>query len=161
MRKIIIIAVSVLCLCFSVVSCYPELSVQQYDKLKEDISLLNEQTETLKTELEEVTAALNTIKEKNSEVRQYLDFMVQLISTQSSEGLLAGEFDVIALANAKDALVTAAGILQDSDISYYVSLIDAEKEAETVGAYYKAIEYCLKNIRQKLAVNGTNGNTQP
>jgi prefoldin subunit 5 len=128
--------------------------------LKEDISVLNEQTETLKAELEQVTAELQSIKSKNADVRQYLDFLFKLIGTQSSESLLAGEFDVPALVNAKETLVTAAESLHDSDISYYVSLIDAEKEAETVGAYYKAIEYCLKNIRQKLAVNGTVRNAQ-
>jgi len=133
--------------------------VQQYDKLKEDLEVLNTQTTTLTGELAQVKAELQTFKDKNTEIRSYVNFMVQLISTQNSESLLSGEFDVAALADAKDELTDSAVILGDTNISYYVSLIDATKEAETAGAYYKAIEYCIKNIKQKLGTNGTSSNT--
>ena len=99
------------------------------------------------TELEE-------IKTKNTEVRAYIDFLVQLVSTQNSESLLEGEFDTNALIESKDKLLESAEKLKDSDIEYYLSLISPENEAETVGVYYKAIERCLKEIKQELAVNG-------
>jgi hypothetical protein len=102
---------------------------------------------SLSTELEE-------IKTKNTEVRAYIDFLVQLVSTQNSESLLEGEFDTNALVDSKERLLESAEKLKDSDIEYYLSLISPENEAETVGVYYKAIERCLKEIKQELAVNG-------
>jgi len=149
--KIIVIVLVALCLSLS--SCYPELSVQQYDKLKEDLAELDEQHTELETELELVKTELKEIKTRNQEIRAYIDFMVQLVSTQSSESLLKGEFDTGALIEAKEQLLTAAEILEDVDISYYLSLIDPENEDETVGVYYKVIEYCLKNIKQKLTLS--------
>jgi len=156
MRKIAVIVLSALCLCFTSISCYPELSVQQYDKLKEDLAALNQQSDALESELARVNTELATIKERNTRVRAYVGFLVQLISTQNSESLLAGEFDVNALVTAKSELMTSAEALNDPDIVYFLSIVNAEKEAETVGAYYKAIEYCIKNIKQQLNTNGTN-----
>ena len=95
---------------------------------------------------------LEEIKAKNTEVRSYIDFLVKLVSTQNTESLLEGEFDTNALVESKETLLESAEKLQDSDIEYYLSLINPENEAETVGVYYKAIEICLKEIKQELAV---------
>ena len=139
-------------LCFFVSSCYPELSVQQYDKLKEDLEKLDEKRTELEQEVDSLSLELDEIKEKNTEVRTYIDFLVQLVSTQNSESLLKGEFDVEALVQEKDKLLESAVKLKDSEIEYYISLISPENEAQTVGVYYKAIERCLKEIKQELEV---------
>ena len=151
-RKIITIVIAALCLSIGLSACHPELSVQQYDQLKEDIVKLDEERTALREEIDTLTEQLDTVKEKNAVVRKYVNFIVQLIATQNSESLLKGEFDVAALTAAKDALLEAANKLEDQDIHYYMTLIDEENEAETVGAYYKAIEYCIKNIKQELGV---------
>jgi hypothetical protein len=33
---------------------------------------------------------------------------------------------------------------------YYLELIKPDSESEAVAAYYKAIEYCMKKIKQNL-----------
>ena len=139
-------------LCFLLSSCYPELSVQQYDKLKEDLQKLDEQRVELEQEVALLSMELEEIKTKNTEVRAYINFLVQLVSTQNSESLLQGEFDTKALVASKETLLESAEKLKDSEIEYYLSLINPENEAETVGVYYKAIEECLKAIKQELAV---------
>ena len=154
----LLIAVFVgLCLCVS--SCYPELSVQQYDKLKEDLEKLDEKRSELEQEIAvlsvevaSLSTELDEIKTKNTEVRAYIDFLVELVSTQNSESLLEGEFDTDALVESKEKLLESAKTLQDSQIEFYLSLISPENEAETVGVYYKVIEDCLKEIKQELAV---------
>ena len=150
-KSIIIVLIG---LCIFVSSCYPELSVQQYDKLKEDLEKLDEERTELEQEVASLSTELEEIKTKNTEVRAYIDFLVQLVSTQNSESLLEGEFDTNALVDSKERLLESAEKLKDSDIEYYLSLISPENEAETVGVYYKAIERCLKEIKQELAVNG-------
>ncbi len=147
-RTLIIGILAVICLLIS--SCYPELSVQQYDRLKEDLLELDEQRQELSTELIAVRAELEEIKTKNQEIRNYIDFLVQLVSTQSSEGLLEGEFDVQSLVKAKDNLLSTAATLEDGNITYYLGLIEPENESQTIAGYYKAIEYCIKNIKMKL-----------
>ena len=139
-------------LCLFISSCYPELSVQQYDKLKADLEKLDEKRTELEQEVSYLSMELKEIKAKNTEVRAYIDFLVQLVSTQNSESLLAGEFDTDALVKSKEKLLETAGKLNDGEIEYYLSLINPENEAETVGVYYKAIEGCLKAIKQELAV---------
>jgi septal ring factor EnvC (AmiA/AmiB activator) len=148
-KSIIIVFIG---LCLFVSSCYPELSVQQYDKLKEDLEKLDEQRTELEQEVAILSTELEDIKTKNTEVRAYIDFLVQLVSTQNTESLLEGEFDTNALVESKEKLLESARKLNDSEIEYYLSLINPENEAETVGVYYKAIEICLKAIKQELAV---------
>lgn len=143
--------------CLFMSSCYPELSVQQYDKLKDDLEKLDEKRTELEQEVESLSLELEEIKAKNSEVRTYIDFLVQLVSTQNSESLLKGEFDTNALVQSKEKLLESAIQLQDSEIEYYLSLISPDNEAQTAGVYYKAIERCLKGIKQELAVK-PNGN---
>ena len=140
-------------LCLFVASCYPELSVQQYDKLKEDIEKLDEKRTELEQEVALLSMELEEIKAKNTEVRSYIDFLVKLVATQNTQSLLEGEFDTNALVESKETLLESAEKLQDSEIVFYLSLINPENEAETVGVYYKAIETCLKEIKQELAVN--------
>jgi hypothetical protein len=149
-RKIVVIVITALCLCLS--SCYPELSVQQYDKLKEDLKTLDKERTTLEENLDVTTSELEICNKNNQEIKAYVDFMALLMSTQNSERMLAGEFDAEALVAAKDVLVAAAENLTDGDVVYYMSLIDHNNESATVGAYYKAMEYCIKNIKQKLGV---------
>lgn len=149
-RKSLIVIFVGLCLFIS--SCYPELSVQQYDKLKADLEKLDEKRTELEQEVSYLSTELEEIKAKNTEVRAYIDFLVQLVSTQNSESLLAGEFDTGALVESKEKLLESAEQLKDGEIEYYLSLINPENEAETVGVYYKAIEECLKAIKQELAV---------
>ncbi len=124
-------------------SCYPELSVQQYDKLKEDLVKLDIQRQ-------ELEAQLTAIKAKNAKTLTYVDFLNKLVSTQSSEMILTGEFDVGSLINASSELMNIAESLGDNDIIYYLGLMNAENESQTVAAYYKAVEYCLKKIKQNL-----------
>ena len=149
--------------CLLTISCNPELSVQQYDKLKEDLEKLEEtrveleqEVDSLSTEIASLSTELEKIKAKNTEIRAYIDFLVQLVSTQNSESLLEGAFDANALVESKEELLTTAKKLQDSNIEYYLSLITPDNEAATVGVYYKAVEICLKEIKQELAlkVNG-------
>ena len=146
------IIVILLGLCLFASSCYPELSVQQYDKLKEDLEKLDEERTELEQEVTSLSEELEEIKVKNTEVRAYIDFLVQLVSTQNSESLLEGEFDTEALVESKEKLLESAEKLQDSEIEYYLSLINPENEAQTVGVYYKTIERCLKEIKQELAI---------
>jgi hypothetical protein len=150
-RKVIIIVITALCLCLS--SCYPELSVQQYDKLKEDLRTLDIERTNLEKNLAAATSELDICNNNNLEIGAYVDFMSLLMSTQNSESLLAGEFDAAALVESKEELIAAAENLSDGDVVYYMSLIDPDNESGTVGAYYKAMEYCIKNIKQKLGVN--------
>ena len=152
-----VIFIVLLGVCLFVSSCYPELSVQQYDKLKDDLEKLDEKRTELEQEVESLSLELEEIKAKNSEVRTYIDFLVQLVSTQNSESLLKGEFDTNALVQSKEKLLESAIQLQDSEIEYYLSLISPDNEAQTAGVYYKAIERCLKGIKQELAVK-PNGN---
>lgn len=146
--KILVGVLIVLSLLLS--SCYPELSVQQYDKLREDLEALDIQRQELQAELEIVKTELTEIKAKNTQTYAYVEFLVKLVSTQSSERILIGEFDVGSLIDSSFALTMAAESLGDNQIDYYLGLMDRENESQTVGAYYKAIEYCLKNMKQNL-----------
>jgi chorismate mutase len=140
-RKILVGVLIVLSLLLS--SCYPKLSVQQYDQLKKDLAALDTERQELQTELA-------AIKAKNTETLAYVEFLEKLVTTQSSEKLLAGEFDAESLVNAKDELMSAAQSLEDSDINYYLGLLDRNNESQTIAAYYKVIEYCLKDMRKNL-----------
>ena len=124
-------------------SCYPELSVQQYDKLRQDLA-------TLDIERQELRAELTTLKTKNAESLAYLNFLEKLVSTQSSEKILSGQFDTGSLINAKDELTSLASNLGDNEISYFLGLLNPSNDSQTVAAYYKVIEYCLKKMKQNL-----------
>ena len=156
-RKIILIVLSVICSCFLLTSCYPELSVQQYDKLKEDLDVLNHQSAALEEELNHVNSeneALQTNNAQmianNAEIKSYVDFITKLLATQNSEGQLNGKFDVQSLVEAKDSLLVAADNLTDGNIYRYISIIGPDNEVETMGAYYQALSTCIRNIKQKL-----------
>jgi len=125
------------------VSCYPELSVQQYDRLKDDLVALD-------VERQELQAELAAIEVKNAETLAYIEFLDKLVSTQSSEKILAGQFDGEALADAKAELTSVAESLGDNDIIHYLGLMERDNESQTIVAYYKLIEYCLKKMKQNL-----------
>jgi chromatin segregation and condensation protein Rec8/ScpA/Scc1 (kleisin family) len=135
-------------------SCYPELSVQQYDKLKEDLKALDVKRAELETEIESLQANIAVIEANNAqvhaEVRGYLSFLEKMVSTQSSERILTGEFDVESLVKAKETLKDLAADLEESKVFYYLDMMNTENESQTVGAYYKAIEYSLKEMKSKL-----------
>ncbi len=135
-------------------SCYPELSVQQYDKLKEDLVALDVQRAELETEVESLKADIEVLELKDkledAETRNYVLFLEKMMSTQSSERILTGEFDVASLVSSKDALIKLAEDLGGSEISYYLELMDSDNETQTVAAYYKTMEYCFKEMKQTL-----------
>src|SRR3990172_11534027 len=124
-------------------SCYPELSVQQYDKLRKDIAELDVRRQALEKELTDIKAT-------HSKTRAYVELLNKMVSTQSSEKLLAGQFDVPSLINAKSELLKLANNLQDNEIAYFLGLMKADNQSQTMAAYYKVIEYFLKKITQNL-----------
>ncbi len=140
-RKILLSVLVALSLLLS--SCYPELSVQQYDKLRKDLAELDAQHQELEAEL-------TALEAKNAETLAYVNFLDKLVSTQKSEMILSGQFDVASLINSKAELTSIAESLGDGEISYYLGLMDAENKGQTVTAYYKVIEYCLKKMKQNL-----------
>ena len=124
-------------------SCYPELSVQQYDKLRQDIANLNTESQGLQSEL-------TALKTKNAETLAYVMFLDKLEATQSSEKLLSGQFDAGSLIRASGNLTSLANSLNDNDITYLLGLMKPGNESQAVQAYYKIIEDCLKKMKQNL-----------
>jgi predicted nuclease with TOPRIM domain len=147
-RRILTCILIALSLLFT--SCYPKLSVQQYDQLKKDIEALDVERQELQTENQELQTELATIKANNTEIRAYIGFLEKLMSTQSSEKILLGEFDIESLVNHKEELISEAESLKDNEIIYFLGVMNSKNESETIGAYYKVIEYCIKDIKQKL-----------
>ncbi len=131
-------------------SCYPELSVQQYDKLKEDLVALDVKRAELETEVETLQGDIAMLKAQDSRVRNYISFAEKMVSTQSSARILTGEFDVESLVDSKETLLDLAETLGKSQVPYYLGLIDSKNERQTVSAYYKALEYCFKEIKLEL-----------
>ena len=128
---------------FLVTSCYPELSVQQYDKLRKDLTDLDVQRQSLDKEL-------TNLKTKNAQTLAYVSFLEKLEATQSSEKILSGQFDAVSLINARGDLTTLANSLGDSDIVYLLGVMKPDNNSQTMAAYYKIIEDCLKKIKQNL-----------
>ncbi|MFC2038321.1 hypothetical protein ACFLUG_00920 [Chloroflexota bacterium] len=135
-------------------SCYPELSVQQYDKLKEDLVALDVRRAQLEVEVEGLNLRIEELETthaaESTTVRTYINFLEKMVSTQSSEMILTGEFDVGSLVNSKEILVTMADELDDQQINYFIGLMDSENKSQTVAAYYKTVEYCIKEIKLTL-----------
>ena len=134
-------------------SCYPELSVQQYDQLRADLEALDTQrqelmaqAEALQGQVEALQEQVATFKTQGAQTLLYIRFMDKLVSTQKSELILEGQFDVGTLIEAKAELLEASESLVNGDISYYLGLMLPENESQTVGAYYKIIEYCVKKM---------------
>lgn len=138
----ILIALSIL-----LASCYPELSVQQYDQLKKDLAALDVERQELQ---EELTAIKAHDLEMKTEINAYIGFLEKLVSTQISKKILTGEFDTQSLIDSKEELIIAAEGLSDNEINLFLGLMNSENKPDIVGAYYKVIEYCLKNIKQTL-----------
>lgn len=135
-------------------SCYPELSVQQYDKLKEDLEALDVKRAELELEIDSLTENIELLKAEDAAedavTIRYVRFLEKIISTQSSERLLSGEFDVDSLVNSKEVLNEMANELGDSKVGYYLELFDSNNSTQTVAAYYKTIEYCFKEMKLNL-----------
>jgi outer membrane murein-binding lipoprotein Lpp len=153
MAKKILIGIMVV-LSLLLTSCYPELSVQQYDELKEDLAALDIKRAELEAEVESLKADIVALRAAhqaaNSETRSYIVFLEKMVSTQSSERILTGEFDVVSLVDSKDVLMEQANKLDGSKIIYYLELMDSDNESQTVAAYYKTMEYCFKEMKQIL-----------
>ena len=138
-------------------SCYPELSVQQYDRLKKDIEELDTKRSELEAELSTLGAELTELKETKTEIETknvktlaYVEFLNKLIFVSSLEVIVSGQFDAEALITSADELTSAAEELGDQEILYYLGLIDPDHESQSMAAYYKVIEYCLKKMKQNL-----------
>ena len=140
--KVILVALFAFSLLLS--SCYPELSVQQYDKLRQDIAALD-------TERQKLNKELTALKAKNVETLAYVAFLDKLESTQISEKILAGQFDADALISASINLTGMAKALGDNDIVFFLESMKPDNDGQTAQAYYKIVEYCLKKIKQNLA----------
>ncbi len=137
----------VILLAFSLLlsSCYPELSVQQYDKLRQDLAALD-------TERQQLRVELTALKAKNVETLAYVAFLDKLESTQISVKILSGQFDTGSLISASANLTSLAKNLSDNnEIIYSLGLMKPDKERQTVQPYYKIVEYSLKKINQNLA----------
>lgn len=139
-----VILVSLLAVSLLLTSCYPELSVQQYDKLRQDIASLD-------TERQQLNSELTALKAKNTETLAYVNFLEKLESTQSSTKMLSGQFDVGSLLNAKPELTTLANDLGDGEIVSFLEPMKPGSDNNTVASYYKIIEYTLKKMKQNLA----------
>jgi len=125
-------------------SCYPQLSVQQYDKLRQDIAALD-------TERQQLRAELTALKTKNAETLAYVAFLEKLEATQSSEKILSGKFDVGSLLDAKSELTGLANKLGNNEIVSFLDLMKPDNDSQTLPAYYKIIQICLNKIKQNLA----------
>ena len=151
-KKILIGVLLTLSLLFT--SCYPELSVQQYDELKEDLVALDVKRSELEAEVESLKADITALQAAQQavilEARAYIVFLERMVSTQSSERILTGEFDVESLVNSKDVLVETAKDLGETNVSYYLELMNSDNESQTVAAYYKTMEYCFKELKKIL-----------
>lgn len=160
-RKIVIAAMIFLSLLLA--SCYPELSVQQYDQLRADLEAMDVNRQALVDEVIDLEGRVAVLQEQvvtlvgDIEARQaidrdnlaYIDFLGKLVSTQT-EFILKGQFDIEALVEASGELTEAAEELENSDIIYYLGLMKPDNQIETVAAYYKIIETTVKKIRTNL-----------
>jgi hypothetical protein len=124
--------------------------MQQYDKLKSDIAALDTERKELESTLSASEVELRATEEKNAETLTYVKFLDKLLSVQSSELILSGEFDISALIDTSVELTSMAEKLGDNDIIFYLGLLNAENKNESVAAYYKVIEYSFKRIKQNL-----------
>jgi len=155
MKKVLVGILLILSLLLA--SCYPELSVQQYDELREELAVMDIERNELKERLVamdkergELVMDLAVIEVKNAETLNYVQFLGEVLSVQSPQMILSGEFDVAAVVAHKDELIIAADKLEDSEIVYYLGLMNPDDESQSIGAYYKVIEYCLKTMRRNL-----------
>lgn len=147
-KKVIVVIMLVFSLLLA--SCYPELSVQQYDKLKADLAALDTERQQLRERVTSLETALAAVEAEHTKSLAYIRFLEKLVSTQSSEKILSGQFDTASLINAREGLTALANQLEDNEIVYFLGLITPDNDGQTVAAYYKIIEYSLKKIKQNL-----------
>ena len=153
MKKKVLVGV-LLALGLLLSSCYPELSVQQYDKLRTELEAMESERKELRVELATIKLekAENEAKNeaKNAETLAYVEFLDTLLSAQRGVMIVYGHFDVAVIPDFKDELARVAEQLGDSEIAYYVGLIDPENEGQSAKAYYKIIECCFQKMRLNL-----------
>jgi outer membrane murein-binding lipoprotein Lpp len=132
-------------------SCYPELSVQQYDQLKEDLKNLDVKRIELEAEIAALEQQITAIQQENAETRRYLRdniaFLEKIVATQSKTRVLTGEFDIESLVDAKGELLALSGNITGSNISYYLEMMKSDNQTQTVAAYYAVLENCFKQMR--------------
>ncbi|MDP2730674.1 MAG: hypothetical protein Q8O55_09335 [Dehalococcoidales bacterium] len=145
-----ILVVSLLALSLLLLSCYPELSAQQYDKLRKELAELDARRQELEAKNQVLEAELTAFKEKNTETLTYVKFLDKLVTTQKSEMILSGQFDARSLISSSANLTSFAESMEDGDINFYLGLMKPENESQIVTVYYKVIEYSLKKMRQNL-----------
>ena len=144
------ILVGLLAFSFLLSSCYPELSVQQYDKLRQDLAALDTERQQLSGQVASLDAEFKAFKAKNAKTLAYVDFLERLGATQVSEKILSGQFDAAALIKAKRELTRLANDLGDNDIISFLETMKPDNDSQTVQAYYKIVEYSLKKMKQNL-----------
>ena len=131
-------------------SCYPQLSVQQYDKLRQDIAALDTERQKLGENVTALSGNLTALKSKNTETLAYVAFLDKLETTQVSQKLLVGQFDADAVLKDSANLTAMAKDLGDYDIIFFLDSMKPKNESQTMQAYYKIVEYTLKKIKANL-----------
>ncbi|MFC1941553.1 hypothetical protein ACFLWL_04075 [Chloroflexota bacterium] len=154
-KKMLVGVLLVLSLLLS--ACYPELSVQQYDKLRAELEAMDIERQELRTELTamqvemaEMQVEMADDKSRVAETRAFVEFLDRLLAEQRGAMILYGNFDIAAVIAAvsdhKDELMSAAEELGDSKIVYYLGLVDPDNGDQAIAAYYKIIECCLQKV---------------
>ncbi len=131
-------------------SCYPQLSVQQYDQLRKDIAALDTERQQLRGQVASLEKEFTALKAKDAETLAYVTFLDKLVATQVSEKILSGQFDATAVITASVNLTAMAKSLGDNDIIFFLESMKPDNDGQTAQAYYKIVEYCLKKIKQNL-----------
>jgi len=147
-KKVLVGFLLVLSLLLS--SCYPELSVQQYDKLRAELEAMDIERNESKAELAAIQAEKADFDANKAETLAYVEFLDTLLSAERGAMILYGQLDIAAVSDYKDELASAAEQLGDSELTYYVELIDPDNGSQSIAAYYKIIEGCLQKIKQNL-----------
>ncbi|MFC2025493.1 hypothetical protein ACFLTG_03710 [Chloroflexota bacterium] len=158
-KKILVSVLLVLSLLLS--ACYPELSVQQYDKLRAELEAMDIERQELRAELTAMQAEMAGMqvemaddKSRDAETRAYVEFLDRLLTEQRGAMILYGNFDIAVVIAAvfeyKDELMSAAEELEDRKIVYYLGLVEPDNGNQAIAAYYKIIESCLQKVRENL-----------
>ena len=147
-KKVLVGVLLVLSLLLS--SCYPELSVQQYDKLRAELEAMDIERNELKAELAAIKAEQADFDANKAEILAYVELLDKLVSTERGAMIRYGQFEVAVVSEYKAELTSAAKQLQDDEITYYLDLIDPNNRGQSIAAYYQIMERCLQKIEQNL-----------
>jgi len=147
-KKVLVGFLLVLSLLLS--ACYPELSAQQYDKLRAELETMDIERQELKAELTAMKVEQADDESRDAETRAYVEFLDKLLVAQRGAMIVYGDFDIAVVSDYKDELVSAAEELGDSQITYYLELMDPDDRSQSIAAYYKIIEQSLQKIKKNL-----------